>query len=145
MRSVVVVLPASMWAMIPMFRVRSRGNSRAICHHFFVNWGNAHAGHRTKRRPRRSPSVVREGLIRLSHLLQGVAPLYRGTDAVRRVEQLVGQTLRHRLFAPLPREADDPADGQCVGPAGPHLDCDLMGGPTRSPPPPLDRRAPAFA
>src|SRR6516225_1927669 len=30
MRSVVVVLPASMWAMIPMLRVFSRGNSRAI-------------------------------------------------------------------------------------------------------------------
>src|SRR5690606_2622298 len=28
MRSVVVVLPASMWAMMPMLRVRSRGNSR---------------------------------------------------------------------------------------------------------------------
>src|SRR5690242_2736789 len=30
MRSVVVVLPASMWAMIPMLRVFSRGNSRAM-------------------------------------------------------------------------------------------------------------------
>src|SRR5689334_21609455 len=30
MRSVVVVLPASMWAMIPMLRVFSRGNLRAI-------------------------------------------------------------------------------------------------------------------
>src|SRR6185503_20635329 len=29
MRSVAVVLPASMWAMIPMFRVFSRGYSRA--------------------------------------------------------------------------------------------------------------------
>src|SRR3954471_21811618 len=28
MRSVVVVLPASMWAMMPMLRVRSSGNSR---------------------------------------------------------------------------------------------------------------------
>src|SRR4029079_4648346 len=28
MRSVVVVLPASMWAMIPMLRVRASGNSR---------------------------------------------------------------------------------------------------------------------
>src|ERR1700721_115990 len=31
MRSVVVVLPASMWAMIPMLRVLSRGNLRGIC------------------------------------------------------------------------------------------------------------------
>src|SRR5271165_4221754 len=30
MRSVVVVLPASMWAMIPMLRVRSRGYSLAM-------------------------------------------------------------------------------------------------------------------
>jgi hypothetical protein len=31
MRSVVVVLPASMCAMIPMLRVLSRGKVRAIC------------------------------------------------------------------------------------------------------------------
>jgi hypothetical protein len=30
MRSVVVVLPASMWAMMPMFRVRSSGACLAI-------------------------------------------------------------------------------------------------------------------
>jgi hypothetical protein len=29
MRSVVVVLPASMWAQIPMLRVRSNGTSRS--------------------------------------------------------------------------------------------------------------------
>ena len=35
MRSVVVVLPASMCAMIPMFRVRSRGNSRLAMLYYF--------------------------------------------------------------------------------------------------------------
>src|SRR5437879_3698371 len=35
MRSVVVVLPASMCAMIPMLRVFSRGNSRAISVSYF--------------------------------------------------------------------------------------------------------------
>src|SRR5262245_28739511 len=38
MRSVVVVLPASMWAMIPMFRVFSRGKLRGIWFLFLLAW-----------------------------------------------------------------------------------------------------------
>src|SRR5688500_12156890 len=41
MRSVVVVLPASMWAMIPMLRVLARGNSRMRGAPFFCCAGFA--------------------------------------------------------------------------------------------------------
>src|ERR1700739_3959000 len=44
MRSVVVVLPASMWAMIPMLRVFSRVNLRGIASLFEVFRGRGEGG-----------------------------------------------------------------------------------------------------
>src|SRR5258708_2491718 len=45
MRSVVVVFPASMWAMMPMFRVFSRGTCRAMS--FFLR--NSQSAHTWRR------------------------------------------------------------------------------------------------
>src|SRR3712207_2960185 len=120
MRSVVVVLPASMWAMIPMFRVRASGWGRLSVSASAV-WqpllGSVRGGCRscrpragafedraTARLPGRPgflalPAVVREGLVRLRHLLEVVAALHGGPDAVAGVEQLVGQALGHGLLA----------------------------------------------
>src|SRR5687767_10382998 len=103
MRSVVVVLPASMWAMIPILRVRASGNSRmtgasAIASISLHETGRAHmrpAGRTT--RTAELPAVVRECLVRLGHLVDVVPPLHRRARGVGRVEQLVGQALGHRL------------------------------------------------
>src|SRR2546421_10988590 len=80
-----------------------------------------------------SPPVVREGLVRLGHLLQVVLALDRSADPVARVHQLVGEPLRHRLLAPLPRVPDDPADGEGRGAPGPHLDRHLVRGAADAP------------
>src|SRR5438445_3627937 len=102
MRSVVVVLPASMWAMIPMFRVRASGYSRTTrplstpppCFALTCAAGSATfnflAGvaisEPSQTTPgayarlgilRRSPSVVREGLVGLGHLVHALAALDR--------------------------------------------------------------------
>src|SRR5579872_2647125 len=112
MRSVVVVLPASMWAMMPMLRTFSRGYSRAVMS------GGAFS----------LPAVVRERLVGLGHLGHVLAPLDRRAHAVGGVDDLVGEALGHRLLAALGREVGQPADGQRRGATGPHLDRDLVGG-----------------
>ena len=71
-----------------------------------------------------------EGLVGLGHLVQVFAALHRGADAVGCVEQLVGEALGHGLLAALAGVADDPADGEGVGPAGTDLDGHLVGGAT---------------
>src|SRR5271169_7028924 len=59
-----------------------------------------------------SPAIVREGAVGFRHpvhvftLLDGVPP------AVRRVEQLGRQPLRHRLFIALARGCDQPTNSQ---------------------------------
>src|SRR3712207_7121423 len=44
------------------------------------------------------PAVVREGLVRLGHLVGVLAALDRGAQTVARVEQFVHQALGHRLL-----------------------------------------------
>src|SRR5687768_508661 len=108
MRSVVVVLPASMWAMMPMLRTlfRSVSTSCATVIPYFtkvfealveppagtaaglVICRGAKAPLQTK-----SPAVVREGLVGLGHLVGVLATLHRGAEAVRCVEDLVGESL----------------------------------------------------
>src|SRR5689334_290360 len=48
---------------------------------------------------RASPAVVGEGLVGLGHLVNVLATLDRGTEAVGRVEDLVHEALGHRLLA----------------------------------------------
>src|ERR1019366_1682902 len=83
-----------MWAMIPMFRVFSRGNARAAT------------------ATDMSVPEVREGFVRLGHLVGVFLPLDRGAHAVGGVHQLAGELLGHALAAPAPRVADDPAARQ---------------------------------
>src|SRR5688572_29632912 len=86
------------------------------------------------------PAVVGERLVRLGHLLDVVAALHRGPDAVAGVEDLVGQALGHGLLPPLAGVADGPADGEGVGPAGPDLDGNLVGRATDAAALDLERR-----
>src|SRR5919201_1294893 len=131
MRSVVVVLPASIWAMMPMLRtlVRSVSTSRATS--FFPVPTAA-----TSRRigePRlaeadpTSPAVMREGPVGLRHSVRVFALLDAGAETVAGVKQLVRQALDHGLLATLPRVVHQPAQSQCGGTTRAHLDRDLVG------------------
>src|SRR5262245_2878181 len=130
MRSVVVVLPASMWAMTPMFRTRSSGILRAMARQFsFLESRPDPAPEARSRRPRcvDSPAVVRERLVRLGHPMGVLALLDRGTLALGCVHQLVGKLLRHRLARTRAGRADQPAHRQRDPTLAPDLDRDLVG------------------
>src|SRR6476661_6536421 len=134
MRSVVVVLPASMCAMMPMLRtlLRSvvmstateslflRGRKRLGCGRRTSVWGTVFPS-------RRSPAVVGEGLVGLGHLVGVLALLHSGTEAVGGVEDLVHQALGHRLLATGGRVADEPAQRQRGAAVGLDLDRHLVG------------------
>src|SRR5215831_7378654 len=102
MRSVVVVLPASICAMIPMLRTLARSTAvwvatlRVLRSRSFSSL----------------PAVVRESLVGLRHLVRVLAALNARAKAVAGVQQLVHQPLGHRLLAALPRVRHDPAQGQ---------------------------------
>src|SRR5581483_8274283 len=105
MRSVVVVLPASMCAMIPMLRVLARSAALAISVSRLPCW-RASAG---RTGVTGLPAVVGEGLVGFGHLVGVLAALHAGAEAVAGVEDLVHQPFGHRLLATLPRVADEPA------------------------------------
>src|SRR4051794_12953708 len=111
MRSVVVVLPASMCAMIPMLRVLASGNCRMRVGSAMVfpsarerpSWGvQANRGRLRRRGEAPLPTIVGERLVRFGHLVHVVLALDRCAHAVGGVEQFVGEALRHGLFPPLP-------------------------------------------
>src|SRR6201981_354149 len=101
MRSVVVVLPASICAMMPMLRYRSRGVVRAMKATPPVP---REAGALKDNGVsvviclRRLPAVVQKGLIRIGHAMRILPPLDRGTAIVGGVEQLPRKPLLHRVF-----------------------------------------------
>src|SRR3954470_689999 len=132
MRSVVVVLPASMCAMIPMLRVLASWAALAIT--YSSSFGSACGFRGSPGLPpaagadeRLSPAVVREGLVRLGHLVRVLAPLHGGTEAVARIEQLVHEALGHRLLAAGPAVLDQPAQAERGAPRRTDLDRDLVG------------------
>src|SRR6266542_2970104 len=131
MRSVVVVLPASIWAMIPMLRTLARSTAvRSVATDVYLSQSD----------PVGLPPVMGEGLIGLGHLVGVLAPLDAGAEAVARVEQLVHQPLGHGLLAALPRVADDPSQGEGGAAARPHLHRHLVGRPAHAPALDLDGR-----
>src|SRR5450759_4392069 len=73
------------------------------------------------------PAVVREGLVRLGHLVRVFAALHSGTEAVARVQDLVHQALGHRLLTTLTGVAHHPAQSQRGRPTTLDLDRDLVG------------------
>src|SRR4051794_3062776 len=97
MRSVVVVLPASMCAMMPMLRTLARAASGAAT---MIP---------TSSRWSVLPAVVREGLVGLRHLVGVLAALDRGSQAVAGVEQFVGEALGHGLLTTGARVRNQPA------------------------------------
>src|ERR1700733_3246245 len=132
MRSVVVVLPASMCAMMPILRtfVRSVSTSCATAVFSFVRVVAVVVtlGGRVTRRRDYSPAVVCEGSVRLGHLVRVLTPLDGRPKAIAGIQDFVCQPLGHRLLPALPREADQPPQSQSGRPFGPNLDGHLIGG-----------------
>src|SRR3954453_23933523 len=93
MRSVVVVLPASMWAMIPMLRTRSSATRVSVTAKSLLSL----------------PAVVGEGLVRLRHPVHVVLALERVALLFERVEDLPRELVRRVLLAPVARDRHEPA------------------------------------
>src|SRR6266481_382003 len=131
MRSVVVVLPASMWAMMPMLRVfsseycRSTASSSAFSAIYDMRRGGSAYGP-----PLRSvawlPAIMRERLVGLRHLVRVFSLLHRRASVARGVEQLGGQFIRHAPLGPPAGGPDDPPHGQRRPPVRAHLDRHLI-------------------
>src|SRR6478735_3552913 len=135
MRSVVVVLPASMCAMMPMLRTFVRPVSTSCATAKFPLFRLLVRCVRYARRPAsahiagvQSPAVVREGPVRLGHFVGVLASLDGGTQAIACVEELVRETLDHRLLSALLREGHQPTQGQRGRPLRADLDGNLVGG-----------------
>src|SRR5476651_140558 len=101
MRSVSVVLPASMCAAMPMFRVRSSGYFRSGEFGFAgaADFCSSVAGMTGKR----LPAEMGKGAIRLRHFMSVVALLNRVTLTGRGVFQFGGERCGHRHTAPVIR------------------------------------------
>src|ERR1700712_1927800 len=106
MRSVVVVLPASICAMIPMLRVLASSALLAIFPSSFRVCGLAGFW------IAELPAVVGESLVRFGHLVGVLASLDAGTETVAGVQQLVHQALGHGLLTTGAGVADQPAQRQ---------------------------------
>src|SRR5271156_5213465 len=106
MRSVVVVLPASMWAMIPMLRTRSSPTAISVVLAIVSPL----------------PAVVRERLVGLCHAVHIVLALERSALLLECVDDLRSELVIHVLFAALARIGHKPAQRQrATAPLG-HLD-----------------------
>src|SRR5260221_8677189 len=79
------------------------------------------------------PAVMREGLVGLGHAMRVLALAHGVTPVLGGVQQLVGQAMRHGLFAARARCLDHPAHLQCLAAAGAHFDGYLVGGATDPP------------
>src|SRR5277367_4115909 len=103
MRSVDVVLPASMCAMIPMFRVSSSLKTRPmICCvaplvSVAMNLSFDSFYCRPEDRPLQLPAIVCKGLIRFRHAVHIFFLLDRSAARIRRVNQFIRELVDHRL------------------------------------------------
>src|SRR5690625_3860550 len=119
MRSVAVVLPASMWAMIPMLRTLARSILRrsvaiVVCCRFLLAGGLG------------LPAVVRERPVGFGHSVHVLAALHTGAEAVGGIEELIHQALGHAFFPARAGVVDQPAQGKGVAPSGTDLDRNLV-------------------
>src|SRR4051794_22593663 len=92
MRSVSVVLPASIWAAMPMFRVRSSGNFRFGELGFFAPAGDCFSRVAVAIT---LPAEMSKGAVGLRHFVSVVALLDRVTLASRGVFQFSGKRFGH--------------------------------------------------
>src|SRR5579864_5552729 len=143
MRSVVVVLPASMWAMMPMFLHRSNGTvlgtalllpsglQTRFCHPEATCFSSPEelrainpallAKLLTRAFAASLPPVMRERLVGFRHAMYIFFLLDGGAAAIGGIQQLVAQLVNHSLFAARPGIGNDPADRQRRPPVGIHF------------------------
>src|SRR3954470_3884807 len=135
MRSVVVVLPASMCAMMPILRVSFRGDCRAMVLPLFLFSSSAllYAYHRAL------PAIMGERLVGLGHAVGVFLLLDGGAAVLRGVQELAREAGAHRLLAAPHGAVDDPAHRQRQLAGGAHLDGHLIGGAADAPGLHLDR------
>src|SRR5437867_6011121 len=131
MRSVVVVLPASMWAMIPMLRVFSSEYCRSTSAALPPYDSSSHAKRGVRLRPPlhfdlQLPAIMRERLVGLRHLVRVFSLLHCGAAVAGGVEQLAGELLGHAALASTPGGADDPPHRQRGATFGTHFDRNLV-------------------
>src|SRR6185437_6490148 len=98
MRSVVVVLPASMCAAMPMFLILSSGMLLAI--------------KTSKPESFSLPPVMCEGLVGFSHAVNVVSLFNRAAAKIGGVVQFVSQLLAHALLRTRAGLRDDPPHGE---------------------------------
>src|ERR1700724_752300 len=119
MRSVVVVLPASICAMIPMFRTLSIATGRScILSATLISL---------------SVPEIGESLVAFRHPMCFFLALDRPTRVLGGVEDLERELLRHAPAAALAREPHDPAAGKRKPALRHDLDWDLVSGAADSP------------
>src|SRR5581483_12334321 len=108
MRSVVVVLPASMCAMMPILRTRSNGNCR-------LEPPDLEGAVTVLAMGFDLPPVMGEGAVRFGHLVSVFSLLESDAFFLARRHQLVGEAFGHRLAGAAAGRVDDPAHGQGRG------------------------------
>src|SRR6185437_8436424 len=136
MRSVAVVFPASICAMIPMFRQRFNGTWRATfipsiplvvsCASPTPTLSLLLFPEPWSLDPGRLPPVVRERLVRLSHAVHVFLLLHRRAAAIGRVQQFRRELVDHALLAPRPSVAHQPSNRQRRAPLRVHFNRNLV-------------------
>src|SRR5271155_3969018 len=134
MRSVVVVLPASMWAMIPMFLHRSNGTCLDTA--FFLSSFRDSCSLTTV--PVKIfvslfflsslPPIVRKSFVGLGHAVHVFFLLDSCAAIVGGIEKFVAQLVDHAFFAASTRVDDQPANRQRGTPIGVHFHRHLVVG-----------------
>src|SRR4051794_30479193 len=109
MRSVSVVLPASMCAAMPMLRVRSSGNLRSGEFGFFAPAGDCFSAVAVAII---LPAEMSKGAVCLRHLVRILALLDRVTLTIGGVANFMSERIRHRHTASVVGVLHDPTHGQ---------------------------------
>src|ERR1700682_382998 len=112
MRSVDVVFPASMCAIIPILRVSSSLNALPMVPEtaFFSPVRVATVS--LTKTTHSLPPIMRECLVRFRHAVHVFLLLHRPAARIRRIDQLVRELVHHRLARALPRILQQPANRQ---------------------------------
>src|SRR6478609_2030934 len=114
MRSVVVVFPASIWAMIPKLRYSSIGCERGILF--------------DPSAARRLLAIMRESAVRFRHAVRVFAFLHRVAAIVTCIHELGREPVDHGLVVAAARGRDDPAYSERLAAIGTNFDRHLIGG-----------------
>src|SRR5262249_31886114 len=107
MRSVVVVLPASIWAMMPMFLQRSNGTCLGTIITF---WKPELIPVLAKLKNQFSPAVMRKSLVGFGHAVNVFLLLDRCATTIGGIEQLVRELVDHSFFTTSATVAHQPAN-----------------------------------